>query len=60
MHASAWLIFRSNWLVLADTQLHPLARAWMIPAPSGPTIHLLDRYSIGLETMVRLVQTAQF
>jgi hypothetical protein len=30
MNASAWLIFRSNWLVLADTQLHPLARAWMI------------------------------
>jgi hypothetical protein len=24
------------------------------------TVHLLDRYSIGLKRMVRLVQTAQF
>ena len=29
-------------------------------APFAATVHLLDRYSIGLERMVRLVQTAQF
>src|ERR1022692_2970276 len=29
-------------------------------APFAATLHLLDQYSIGLERMVRLVQTAQF
>jgi hypothetical protein len=28
--------------------------------PFAATVHLLDRYSIGLERMVRPVETAQF
>jgi hypothetical protein len=31
---------------------------WTIEAPFAATVHLLDRYSISLERMVRLVQTA--